>query len=408
MGIFSQLRPKAMSSTLEKMILDIYGSSSTKSGVSVNSDSAMQLIAVHNCVKILSQSIAQLPLHLMQQTSNKKEKAIDHPLYSLLHDQPNSWMTASEFWGMVVAHISLRGNFFAYKVMLTDGRTRELLPLAPDIIQSVEQKPNYSLVYNAHLANGEVKEIKQEKIMHIRGLVMNGYMGINPIEDYAKETVGLGLASEKFVSGYFGKGLQPGAVIKHPLSLSAPAHANLKAALKQKYADLAEDTNFMLLDEAMDISFPAIKLVDAQFLESQKLNESQIAGLFRVPLFLLQAGDAPATYASSEQFMLAFVTHALTPIVVNIEQAIKRDLLTDDEKKTYYPKFSMAGLLRGDAATRAEFYQTLINCEVLNPNEARELEDLNPYDGGNEYKTRTSTTKDTKGGDQKGGQGNET
>lgn len=402
MGIFSQIRPKALSSTLERLILDTYGSTSTSSGVSVSSDTAMQLITVHNCVKILSQSIAQLPLHLMEQKGKSKEKAVYHPLYRKLHDQPNSWMTASEFWGMAVAHISLHGNFYAYKIQSVTGEIYELIPLAPGIVQTVTQNKDYSITYKCQLSDGRETEIPQNRIMHLRNLTVNGYMGINPIEDYARETIGVGLASEKFVSGYFGKGLQPGAVVKHKQQLSTSAHANLKAALKQKYADLGKDVNFMLLDEDMQIEFPTIKLVDAQFLESQKLNESQIAGLFRVPLFLLQAGDAPATYASAEQFVLSFVTHALTPIIVNIEQAIKRDLLTEEEQNKYYPKFSMAGLLRGDSAARAAFYRELINCEVLNPNEVRELEDYNPYPGGDEYRVRTSTVKQEKGGDEGG------
>lgn len=405
MGLFKNFRPKAIHPALERLILDTYGGYSTSSGVTVSSETAMKLITVHNCVKILSQSIAQLPLHLMEQNGKLKEKASSHRVYRLLHDQPNSWMTASEFWGMAVAHISLRGNFYAYKLQSTQGELLEIIPLSPGIVKEVVQNKNYSLTYKCNLADGSETELPQSKIMHLRNLTMNGYMGINPIE-YARETIGVGMASEKFVSGYFGKGLQPGAVIKHKLPLSTTAHSNLKAALKQKYADLGKDISFMLLDEDMQIEFPTIKLVDAQFLESQKLNESQIAGLFRVPLFLLQAGDAPATYASAEQFVLSFVTHALTPIVVNIEQAIKRDLLSEEDQKKYYPKFSMAGLLRGDSAARAAFYRELINCEVFNPNEARELEDYNPYPGGDEYRVRTSTVKQKEGGDEKGGKQN--
>lgn len=403
MGLFSSVRPKAMSSTLERLILDVYGSRSTHSGVSVSSDTAMQLITAHSCVKILSQSIAQLPLHFMKESGKNKEKATDHPYYRLLHDQPNSWMTAAEFWGMCVALISTHGNFFAYKAGLEGRPVRELIPLPPGIVQEVTQNKDYTLTYKLQLSDGSTKNYPQSKIMHIRGLVLNGYMGVNPIEDYARETIGLGLSAEQFLAKYYGKGMHPGAVIEHPLPLSAPAHANLRETLKEKYAGLGNAQDLMLIDEGMKISFPEIRLVDQQFLEAQKLNESQIAGLFRVPLFLLQAGDAPATYASAEQFMLAFVTHALTPIIVNIEQAIKRDLLSDEEKKTHYPKFNMTGLLRGDSETRASFYRELINCEVMSPNEARELEDLNPYEGGDEYRVRTSTVKEQKGGDSKGG-----
>lgn len=393
MGIFDKIRPFAMNSDeLSRLILETFGGGQTSSGVSVSSETAMRQMTVYACVKVLSQSIAQLPCHFMQQNGVVKEKALNHPLYHILHDQPNSWMTAAEFWGMATAHIALRGNFYAFKVMSPRGELLELLPIAPGIITNVEQKADYSIIYTASLSDGSQKQYSNKQIMHLRGLVMNGYMGLNPIE-YARESVGLGLASEKFLARYFGKGMHPGAIIEHPLPLSAASHANLKKVLKEKYAGLNESQDLMLIDEGMKISFPPIKLVDAQFLELGRFTQSQICGLFRVPLMLIQSDTNTTTFASAEQFILSFVTHALTPIVVNIEQAIKRDLLSDEEKKTYYPKFSMTGLLRGDSAARAAFYRELINAEVINPNEARDLEEMNPYPGGEVYRTRTSSMK---------------
>ena len=395
MGVFSGLRPKAMSpEQMERMFFSVFGGGSTASGVSINSETAMRQMTVYACVKILYQSIAQLPCHFMVQNGDKKDKAIDHPLYRILHDQPNSWMTASEFWGMTVAHVSLRGDFLAFKAALPGSGIRELLPVAPGRLREIKQNGNFSLTYKISTSDGlDIKEYSQDQIFHIRGMSLNGYSGLNPIA-YARESIGLGLANEKFLARFFGKGMHPGAVVKHPLTLSTPAHANLKKSLQEKYAGIGESWDLMLIDEKMDIEFPPIKLVDAQFLEQGKFTQSQICGLFRVPLMLIQAGDAPTTYASAEQFMLAFVTHALTPIIVNIEQAIKRDLLTEEEKKTYYPKFSMEGLLRGSFAERMTGFATGIDKEIYSPNEVRDLLDMNPYPGGERYATRTSTTKE--------------
>ena len=401
MGIVGRISPKAMNSDeLYRMIVSTYGGGPTSSGTSVNSDTAMRLMTVHNCVKVLSQSIAQLPLHLMEKSENLKKKADGHYLYPILHDQPNSWMTAFEFWGMVIAHIALRGNFFAFKAQLKGRPLRELIPFKADVIQEVVQNEDYSLTYKAEL-NGVKKEFTGDQIMHLRGLTMNGVMGTNPIEQ-ARETIGLGLAGEKFLAKFYGKGMHPGAVVEHPLSLSAPAHKNLKANLQEKYAGLGNAWDLMLLDEGMKVNFPEVKLVDAQFLELCKFNQSEICGMFRVPLMLVQAGDAPTTYASAEQFMLAFVTHALTPLVVNIEQAIRRDLLTEEEKKRYFAKFEMRGLLRGAFKEQMDGLQTAVNTEIMNPNEARDILDLNPYAGGEVYKTRTSTTKEQKKSPDKG------
>lgn len=395
------------SAELYRMITSVYGGGATASGVSVSSDSAMRLMTVNACVKILSESIKQLPLHLMEQDGDMRQKATSHYLYHKLHDQPNSWMTAPEFWGMAVAHIALRGNFYAYKAQLPGRPIVELIPLKIDSVQEVVQNPDYSLEYKVMVnttssstfdggvtraTGSEIITVPGEKIMHLRGLVMNGYMGLNPIQ-YARESIGLGIASRQFLAGYFGRGMHPGAVIKHPLSLTGPAHRELRRKLTEKYAGLGASWDLMLIDEGMDIQFPQIKLVDAQFLELGKFNQSEICGMFRVPLMLIQAGDAPTTYASAEQFMLAFVTHALTPIVVNIEKAIYRDLLTEEEKKRYFAKFEMRGLLRGAFKEQMEGLQTAINSEIMNPNEARDVLDMNPYSGGEIFKTRTSTTK---------------
>ena len=395
-NVFNALfRPSALTAAQEEMLREIYGGGATYSGISVNPDSAMKLITVHSCVKILAETVKQLPLHLYKRNGQKREKALDHPLYSLLHDQPNSWMTSSEFWGMAQTHISLRGNFYAYKATIGE-RVKELIPLDPDSIVKIEQLPDYSLKYHVKDIWGNIRELDGSKIFHLRGLLLNkSYMGLNPIE-YLREALGIPLAGERFVAKYFGKGLHPGAVIKHPLNLSVKAHSDLRTALKEKYAGLGNVHELMLLDEGMDIVFPQVKLVDAQFLEQMKFSESQIAGLFRVPLMLLQTGDKTPTYASSEQFMLSFVIHTVMPMLVNIEKAITRDLLTSSEKKAYYPKFSVNALLRGSMKERADFYREMVNAEIMSPNECRALEDLNPYDGGDEYRTRTSTVREQK------------
>lgn len=399
-------RPKAISTTMEQMIREHFsGGGSSSSGVAVNSDTAMRLTTVYACVKVLYQSIAQMPCHLMERVGEGKDaitrKAVDHPLYRIIHDQPNSWMGADELWGMSVAHESLRGDFLAFKVMV-GNQIRELLPIDPSRLSEIKQNSDWSLTYKISTAENwdgtkqgparDFRDYSQKEIFHVRGMSLNGYSGLNPIA-YNRESIGVGMASEKFKAQYFGKGMHPGAVMTHPLRLAPQDHANMLAAYKIKYAGMNNAQDVMLVDDGMKIDFPPIKLVDQQFLENEKFTESQIASLFRVPLMLLQAGDNPTTFASAEQFMLAFVVHALTPIVVNREKAIYRSLLTESEKVRYYPKFSMGSLLRGDSASRAEFYKELINSEVICPNEARELEELNPYEGGWEYRTRTSSIK---------------
>lgn len=394
-GIKNLFHPKAvLSGDIQRLLLEMYGGYETSSGVSVNSDSAMRLITVQNCVRVRVAAIAQLPCHIMKRDGKMREKAEDFYLYEKLHDQPNSWMTASEFWGMVEAHICLRGNFYAYKLQSpVTGEILELIPLTSDRVMEVMQNPDYSLTYKVSMKDGTVKEIPGSKMFHVRGLTLDGITGANPIQ-YARETMGLGLGGVKFFGRFLGKGLNPGAVIKHPASLNAPAHADLKQRLKEKYTGLGQSWELMLLDEGMEITFPTIKPVDAQFLELMKMTEAQICGLYRVPLMLVQSGDKAPTYASAEQFFINFTTIGVTPDLVNYEKAIRRDLLTPEERTTYYAKFTIDGLLRGDFKARMEGFSIAIDKEIMNPNEVRDLLDMNPYEGGDQYRTRTSTTRD--------------
>ncbi len=394
MGLLSgMLKPKAMSPAQEELIRSIYGGYSTKSGVSVSSDTAMRLITVQNCVRMRASTLSRLPCHVMKQTGKIREKASDFYLYEKLLHQPCSWLSAPEFWGMAEAYVSLRGNFIAYKAGLPGRPIRELIPIPAGMVHEIKQNEDYSLDYAIQFGKtGEIKHLNETQVLHLRGLTLNGFTGMNPIE-YARETVGKGIASEIHLARWFSKGMHPGAVIKHPLSLGVQAHANLRSVLKEKYEGLGQDYEFMLIDEGMGIEFPEIKLVDAQFLEQMKFNETQICGLFRVPPMLVGAGDKAPTYASAEQFMLFYQMFSIDVGVY--ESAIRRDLLTADERRQYYAKFNMNALQRGDFKTRMEGYQIGINAEMMNPNECRELEDLNPYDGGDKYYTRTSTTKDT-------------
>jgi len=395
MGIISRLkRPQAMNShQLQKLIIDTYGGGMTSSGISVSSDTALRLATVQKCVRVRAATMASLPCHIMTKQGEMKEKAEDFYLYDKLLNQPNSWMTSALFWSMVEAYVCLRGNFLAYKSGLPGRPIKELIPINWDKIEKVEQNEDYSVTYTIRLKNGELKTLSQDQVMHIRGLLtLDGYTGVNPIQ-YFRETIGLGLASERFLTKYFGRGLQPGAIVKHPLSLSAQGNANLKAVVKEKYEQLKTDQNFMLLDEGMDITFPTIKLVDAQYLEIMKMNESDICGLFRVPLMLIQSGDKTPTYASAEQFMINYSTIGVSPDCRNYEQSIRKDLLSEEEKKKYYAKFEMRGLLRGAFKDQMEGFAVAIDKEIMNPNECRDVLDMNPYKGGDVYKTRTSTTK---------------
>ncbi|MBW2645105.1 MAG: phage portal protein [Deltaproteobacteria bacterium] len=405
MGIVSRMaRPKALTpQELERMILTGFGGSSTSSGVLVSSETAMRQATVYSCVNALSRVIGTLPCHLMETDGVNRTKLIDDPLYFMLHDQPNEWQTTPEFWGMCINHLVLRGNFFILKNrgMSLTGPVKELIPLAPGIVQEVKQDKQFRLLYKVRYPDGTQTEIPQSQIMHIRGMTVNGFMGVNPIQ-YIRESIALGLASEEFGARYFGSGTHPGIIVEHPGKISPEAKSNLASSLTEAYSGLGKSHRLMLLQENMKAKPITINPKDSQFLELRKYQKAEIVDIFfGMPLTILSSEDKTPTYASAEQFSIGFVIYALMPWLVTIEKAISRDLIPMAKRKTQYAKFTAQGLQRGSFKEQMDSFAVAIDKEIMNPNEARMYLDLNPYEGGDEYRTRTSTVKEDKKLDEK-------
>lgn len=397
MGIVSRMaRPKAVNPVMEEMMRSIFGGGASYSGISVSNDTAMRQSTYYSCVNVLSRVIGMLPCHLMEKAGKNRNIAENHSLYTLLHDMPNEWMTAPEHWGMVVNHLVTRGNYFALKnrgLNKITGKVRELIPLAPGIVNEVVQNPNYTLTYKCIFPDGTLKDIPGTEIMHLRGMVLNGYMGMNPIQ-YIRESVGLGLVTERFGAQHFGSGTHPSMIVSHKGQLSDPKA--MREALSETYAGIDNAHRIMLLEDGMTATSVSISPEDSQYLETRKFQKSEIVDiLFGMPLTVMNSGENVPTYASAEQFSIGFVIYALLPWIVTIEKGIYRDLLTPEERKKYYAKFRAEGLQRGSFKEQTEGFATLIDKEVLCPDEVRALIDMNPRPdgGGGEYRTRTSSIK---------------
>jgi len=411
MGIVSRMaRPKAMNShELARLITSTFGGGPTASGISVSSDTAMQQETVFSCVNDLQRAVGMLPCHMMKKQGKVREVAEEFYLYPLLHDMPNEWMTSDEHFGMIISHLLLRGNYFALKnrgLNTLSGKVRELIPLAPGTVREVKQNPNYTLIYRCQYPDGRLVDIPGTEIMHIKGLTLNGYTGVNPIQ-YIRESIGLAKATEQFGARTFGSGTHPSMIITHPNHLDDPK--TMREALSEVYAGLDNSHRLMLLEDGMTAQNVSINPEDSQFLETRNYQRKAIVDIFfAMPLTIMCSTDSTPTFASAEQFSIGFVMYALMPWLVKIEKAIYRDLLSPEERKTYYAKFQERGLQRGSFKEQMEGFQIAVNTEILSPNECREWFDLNPYEGGEIYKTRTSTTKDSGLADKKAnGGGNE-
>jgi HK97 family phage portal protein len=362
----------------------IVGGNATYAGPSVNEDNAMRSSAVYACIRIISESIASLPLVLYKQQGRNKNRAVTHPLYPLLHDMANPEMTAFEWRELMMAHALLRGNGYSEKDVDNFGVVRALWPLRPDKMEDVRRGAS-GLEYVYRLPDNNLRVIPGWRIHHIKGLG-DGLVGYSPIQQAAKQAVGLSLAAEEYGARFYGNGARPGLILKHPGKLSPAAAERLKASFASEHQGLSNAHRTKILEEGMDVTTIGIPNNEAQFLETRKFQVTEIARIYRVPPHMLADLDR-ATFSNIEQQSINFVIYTLMPWLVRHEQAIYRDLLNETERKTIFAKYIVEGMLRGDALSRYQSYQLAINNTILTPNEIRELEDRNPVEGGDKLFT---------------------
>jgi HK97 family phage portal protein len=378
----------------ERWLYEALTATPVASGVTVTPETAMRCMAVYACVRVLAESMAQLPLAVYRRKPDGgADEAPDHPLYALLHDAPNEWQTSFEWREMSVGHICLRGN--AYAFVSRDGdRVLELLPLHPDRV-TVEQKNDWSLRYLVRQGSGEAKEFTSRDVLHLRGFTSNGIVGVTPIS-HAREAIGLALAAENHGAQLFGNGATPGGVLIHQGKLSEEAAKRLKASWQAAHGG-ANRHGTAVLEEGLKWEQLGITNVDAQFLETRKFQRGEIASLFRVPPHLI--GDLErATFSNIEQQSLEFVIHTLMPWVKRWEQRLSRQLLSERDRKTHFLRFKVDGLLRGDIAGRYDAYAVAITNGWMNRNEVRALEGLNRQDGLDEFLSPLNLAPRARGG----------
>ena len=363
----------------------------TSAGYAVNERSAMQVTAVYACVRILAEAIAGLPLGVYRYTENgSKEKVPDHPLYALLHDEPNPEMTSFIFRETMMSHLLLWGN--AYAQIIRDGRGQVLglYPLLPSKMD-VSRADNGELVYTysrgmdeyGSKKRTEQVELRRDDVMHIPGLSFDGLIGYSPIA-MAKNAIGMALATEEYGSTFFANGATPGGVLEHPGVVKDPAH--LRESWHAQFSG-RNSHNVAVLEEGMTFHQMSIPPEEAQFLETRKFQIDEIARIFRVPPHMV--GDLEkSSFSNIEQQSLEFVKYTLDPWVIRWEQAMHQALLKPDEKPALFFKFNVDGLLRGDYQSRMNGYAVGRQNGWLSANDIRELENMNHIseeEGGNLY-----------------------
>lgn len=400
MGIFSGLfrtRDAPVNRTSGSAYSFFLGQSS--SGKRVNERSAMQMTAVYSCVRILSEAVASLPIHVYRYNeSGGKEKALDHPLYFLLHDEPNPEMTSFAFRETLMTHLLLWGNAYAQIIRNGKGEVVGLYPLMPDRM-TVDRDDKGQLYYEYRLSQedaptmkGQTVVLRRKDVLHIPGLGFDGLVGYSPIA-MAKNAIGLAIAAEEYGSKFYANGAAPSGVLEHPGTLKDPSR--VRESWQSTFGGSANANKVAVLEEGMKYTPISISPNEAQFLETRKFQINEIARIFRVPPHMV--GDLEkSSFSNIEQQSLEFVKYTLDPWVSRWEQNMMRSLLSDDEKSAFFIKFNVDGLLRGDYQSRMNGYAIGRQNGWMSANDIRELENLDriPAElGGDLYLINGNMTK---------------
>lgn len=350
---------------------DALGAPESWAGPTVTAENALQSSAVAACVRLLSESVASLPLFVYRRDGDDKAKAPDHPTYPILHDAPNDYQTAYTWRAQMMAHVLLHGNSYSLIDRDDSGRVRALWPLHPSnvTVKAVEGRLEFEV-----WQNGKRATYAPEDVLHVKGLTIDGIKGMSIIS-MARQGIALDAALTQHGAATFRNGGRPGLIIKTPAMLSGEARRQFQQSWADQFAGALRAGKTALLDGGLDVQTIQSSNDDSQFLQSRQFSVQEIARWFRVSAHLI--GDpSRLAYASSEVEMLAFLQHSLRPWLVNIEAEINRSLLP--ARTQYFAEFSIDALQRADTKSRYESYALGIDKGFLTVEDVRRWENLPP------------------------------
>jgi len=359
----------------------IQGGTKTASGEKISNDSALRIAAFFACMRNISEDVGKLPLKIYKSIKPRgKELQFEHPVYRMIHDAPNPEMTAMTFRQTLTSHCLGWGNGYAQIQRDIGGRPAALWPLRPDRIR-VYRRSNNKIWYEVSTDDGGKVWLPANEMLHIPGLGYDGLQGYNVVQ-YAKESLGIAAASQRFAGAFFGNSAIPGGMLSHPGELSKKAKENLRHAFEKLHRGADNASRLMILEEGLKYDQVTMPLKDAQFIEGREFSIPEICRWFRMQPHKIH-DLSRATFDNIEHQGIEYVTDTLTPWFTRWEQEIWRKLLTEDEQRAgYFARHTAEGLLRGDIKTRYEAYRTGREWGWLNADDIRELEDMNPLPEG--------------------------
>ena len=369
MGLFDFLRSEKRGDNFLRAVFGGYGAANK---TAVNRDTSLTFSAVFACVRVISESIASLPIKVYRvEEDDDKITDVSHPIYRLLARNPNEYMTPYTFLDTLMTNLLLEGNAYFYIERDGSARPISLIPINPKDVKVI--KHDGQIFYD--IKDYEIGVMKED-MLHFFNLSFNGYEGVSVLKAQ-NTTIATSIAANDTANSYLGNSAQVGGVIKHPGKLSKEAVARLKNSWNQNYSGSFVSGKTAILEEGMTFEQSKINANDYQLLESRRFQIEEIARIFKCPLSLIGHLEKSANYNSIEALSIDFVRFTLTPYLVCIEQELNRKLFRNNELDEYPIKIDVNGLLRGDSNARASYYREMMQIGALSINEVRRMEDMN-------------------------------
>lgn len=343
----------------------------------VNAATAQGVSAVYACVGAISETVASLPLILFKREGEDRQRATDHPLYRVLHDQANEQQTALEFREWMMASVLLRGNAYAKIQRRYDGQVTALLPMSPDRVTVLRVGDKLGYEYTDYA--GKVERLLQSEVLHLRHrLGDDGVLGVSPIAA-AKSVIQLAISERDHGVTTFANNTKLSGILKIPGKLNVEQKRQLADSWNTQHGG-SNTGKTAILESGTEFQPISMTLEDAEWIAARQFSVEETCRLFRVPPTIV--GDLRhGNYSNSVELARQFVTMTLRRHLVAWEQSISKQLLTEAGRRIYFAEHQVEGLLRGDAVNRADFYTKGIDAGWMLPSEARRLENLPTIEG---------------------------
>ena len=354
--------------------------STSATGKTITVNKAMRLAACWSCVRLISETIATLPLGLhMRQADGGRKVASDNDLHWIINTNPNSRMTAVQFWEAVVASMLLRGNAFV-EIVRIGGRIVALEFLLPNRMD-LDVADNGEILYRYREKNGQLRDIAGSDMMHIPAFSLDGQIGLSPIA-YGADVFGAAMSAEDVAGSTFKNGMHQTVAFEVNKTLSPKQRDDFRDYV-QRISGAMNAGKSPVLEEGVSAKVIGINPVDAQLLESREYSAEEICRFYMVDPTLAGYSDKASNWGTGlEQKLLRFLTFTLRSYMRRIEEGINRNLLTPAQRRQIYSEFSIEGLLRADSAGRATLYSQMVQNGIYTRDECRMKENL-PRMGGN-------------------------